>query len=338
MPRRGLARASLAVRVERPRYTDRVRSAHDTAPFALHVRGVTRRLGGRLVLRDVSCAVDRGAIVAVVGANGAGKSSLVRAIAGRLALETGAIEIDGLPAAEARRQGRLGLVPQEIALTPHLSVRENLRLWGRLAGIAASDLDARLRDGLAAIGLADRGATRVDRLSGGMRRRVHVLAGLLHAPALVVLDEPTAGIDEESRGHLHALLRARTAAGAGVLYVSHDLDDVAALCDRVVVLDRGTVAADDTVAALVAAFARPEGEIVVTLDAPAGPASALEAEGLSSVGPLEWVGAPGGALRDPAAVEARLRAAGVRVNAITFRRATLHGAVAAAVARQRAAA
>lgn len=315
-----------------------MRSAHDTAPFALQVRGATRRLGDRTVLRDVSCTVDRGAVVAVVGANGAGKSSLVRAVAGRLALDAGAIDIDGSPAVEARRRGRLGLVPQEIALTPHLSVRENLRLWGRLAGVAAANLDARIHDGLTAIGLVDRAATLVDRLSGGMRRRVHVLAGLLHAPALVVLDEPTAGIDIDSRGHLHALLRARTAAGAGVLYVSHDLDDVAAIGDRVVVLDQGAVVADDTVAALVATFARPDGEIVVTLDAPAPSVSALEAEGLSSMAPLEWAGVSAGALRDPAAVEARLRAAGVRVNAITFRRATLHGAVAAAVARHRAAA
>lgn len=290
------------------------------------------------MLRDVSCLVARGAIVAVVGANGAGKSSLVRAVAGRLALDAGTIDIDGQPAEAARRGGRLGLVPQEIALAPFLSVRENLRLWGRLAGCPAAMLDARIREGLAAIGLGERAGTRVDRLSGGMRRRVHVLAGLLHEPSLVVLDEPTAGIDEASRRHLHALLRARTAAGAGVLYVSHDLDDVVALCDRVVVLDHGAVIADDTVAALVARYGRVDGEVVVTLEAPAPAAAVLEAEGLANVAPLEWAGVPEGALRDPAAVEARLRAAGVRVAAITFRRATLHGAVAAAVARHRTAA
>lgn len=305
---------------------------------ALRVQGATRQLAARAVLRGVTCEVPRGAIVAVVGANGAGKSSLVKAIAGRLALQAGTIDIDGLPAPAARRAGRLGLVPQDIALTPQLSVAENLRLWARLAGGPARDLDTRIRAGLAAMGLADRERTRVDRLSGGMRRRVHVLAGLLHDPVLVVLDEPTTGIDDESRRHLHGLLRTRTAAGAGVLYVSHDLDDVAALCDRVVVLDDGVVVADAAVTALVAAFGRADGEVVVTLEAPAPAAGALQAEGLSCVAPLEWAGVPDGPLRDPAAVEARLRAAGVRVAAMTFRRATLHGAVAAAVARHRVAA
>lgn len=310
---------------------------HDSGR-ALTVRGVTRRLGSRTVLDAVTCAVPRGMIVAVVGANGAGKSSLVRAIAGRLALDAGTIDVDGQPAAEARRAGRLGLVPQEIALTPALSVQENLRLWARLAGCPVAGLDGRIRAGLAAMGLADRAPTRVDRLSGGMRRRVHVLAGLLHDPALVVLDEPTTGIDDESRRHLHVLLRARAAAGAGVLYVSHDLDDVATLCDRVVVLEQGAVVADDAVVALISSFGRPNGEVVVTLEVPTPDPAPLDIEGLSCVAPLEWAGVPEGPLRDPAAVEARLRAAGVRVAAMTFRRATLHGAVAAAVARHRAAA
>lgn len=299
---------------------------------ALRVSDASRRLGHRDVLRAVTFDVPRGAIVAVVGANGAGKSSLVRAIAGRLALDRGRLEIDGLPAADARLAGRIGLVPQDVWLSPHVTVHENLRLWGRLAGVPARDLDARIRDGLDAIDLADRAATRADRLSGGMRRRVHVLAGLLHDPRLVVLDEPTAGIDVMSTQRLHGVLRARAARGAGVLYVSHDLDDVATLCDRIVVLDRGTVVADDTVAGLTARVGRPAGEVVVQLEGPVSDTAVLEAHGLRCVTALEWVGVPDTMGTDLATLDARLRASGARVAAITFRRPTLHGAVAAAVA------
>jgi len=301
------------------------RITHDS--LALHVVGASRRLAGRVVLDEVAVAVPRGVIVAVVGANGAGKTSLMRAICGRLALDRGLVEIDGRPAAAARRAGRLGVVPQALALYPHLSVRENLAVLGRLAGVARGAVAARVDAALGWTGLGDRADAPVQALSGGMQRRVHLVAATLHEPALLLLDEPTVGVDAASRERLHESLRALRDRGTGMLLATHDLDEAAAVCAAVVVLAHGRVAAAGSVAALLTRAFDGARELVVTVEPPVD-AAALEAEGFVPASGADWVRPLAGEADGLTAVEARLTAAGVAIAALHLRRPTLAGAVA----------
>jgi len=300
--------------------------------LALDVSAASSHRGPRRVLHDVSLAVPAGAIVVLAGPNGAGKSSLLATIGGRLGLDGGAIRISGLPAGDARRAGRLGLVPQDVALVPQLSVYENLRLWGIVAGAPVRSVRARIEHGLTALGLSDRATTRVDRLSGGMRRRVNLLAGLLHRPALLLLDEPTVGIDRDSRDRVHQLLGGLRDEGVGVLMVTHDLDDVTDLADGVVVLAEGAVVAAASMASLVAPHIGVREVTLVCADD--GGAAALRAEGFVPDGGRRWVGPPTEEA-DVAALERHLDARGVRLTEIGLRRPTLSSAVARLVASHR---
>lgn len=282
------------------------------------------------MLAGVSLRVGRGRIVALAGPNGAGKTSLMRAIAGRLRLDAGTVIIDGQSPTRARAEGRLGVVPQDIALYPHLSVRENLALLGRLAGLPGRQLRSRVDEGLGWAGLADRADALVRTLSGGMRRRANLVAGVLHRPALLLLDEPTVGVDEESRARLHTLLRSLGAEGIAVLVATHDLDEAAVLCDDVVVLAEGLVRAAGPIAQI-AASVFPDGrELRVTVDAGvAGRAArALDAEGFRPAGAHTWVRAASGGLGQLAETEARLVAAGVRLVETRLSEPSVRGAIA----------
>ena len=299
---------------------------------ALEVDGACRRLHDRQVLGGVHLVVPRGALVAVAGPNGAGKSSLMRAIGGRLALDAGSIRIAGGDAAMARRAGRLGVVPQDVALQPQLSVRENLRLWSTLAGTPRADVTARIEAGLTWIGLADRASSRVDTLSGGMRRRVNLLAVMLHRPALLLLDEPTVGVDADARERIYVLLRELCAQGMGVLLATHELEEAGQHCDTVVVLDAGRVVAAGARAELLAAHGGHDGEVVV-VPASADASGGLRAEGFAPASDGEWVSAA--AAVDLASLERRLAGRGIAVSEIRLRRPTLTGVVARAIAAHR---
>ncbi len=242
------------------------------------------------------------------------------------------MRIAGLDAVAARRAGRLGVVPQDLALDPHLSVHENLRLWGALAGVPAAAIEARIADGLARAGLADRAAARVETLSGGMRRRVNLLAGVLHAPALLLLDEPTVGLDRDSRRHVYGLLEALRRDGTGVLLVTHDLDEAAVAADRVVVMHEGRVVADEAPDALVAAHCPPGGAIVLVPDDGAD-LSPLADDGFTAWLDGQWQRPEGATPTDLRALDRRLHAAGVRVREIRWQPQSLSIAVAALVAR-----
>ena len=299
---------------------------------ALEVAGACRRLHERQVLSGVDLVVPRGSLVAVAGPNGAGKSSLMRAIGGRLALDAGSIRIAGAAAGAARRAGRLGVVPQDVALQPLLSVRENLRLWSTLAGTPRGEVGARIDAGLMWVGLADRARSRVDTLSGGMRRRVNLLAGMLHRPALLLLDEPTVGVDADARDRIYALLRELCTQGMGVLLATHELEEAGQHCDTVVVLDAGRVVAAGTRAALLAAHGVHEGEVVV-VPVSADASGGLRAEGFTPASDGAWVSAA--AAVDLTTLERRLADRGIAVAEIRLRRPTLSGVVARAIAAHR---
>lgn len=297
---------------------------------ALQAREASRRIDDRQVLDGVDLDVARGRIVALAGPNGAGKTSLMRAVSGRLRLDRGTVRIEGLAPDEARRHGRLGVVPQEIALYPHLTVRENLSVLARLAGVAVGEVAARVGEGLTWAGLADRAGSPTHTLSGGMRRRVNLVAGTLHKPALLLLDEPTVGVDAESEARLHALLRALRDEGMGLLVATHNLDEAAAICDDVAVMREGRVVAAGTLDDIVRRAFAAGRELAISVDAGGAITAAgiLDREGFRRTGAHTWVRAAERALADLDDTERRLVAAGVRVAEARLREPSLRGAIA----------
>jgi linearmycin/streptolysin S transport system ATP-binding protein len=289
---------------------------------ALEVKDARKRYGATEALRGVSLAVAPGEWVALLGPNGAGKTTLVRAIAGRVRLDAGTLALLGRPLATASSRGAreaLGVVPQEIALYPLLSARENLEVFGRLNGVAGSALRERVGWALAWTGLTERAHEPVRRFSGGMKRRLNIACGVLHRPKVVLLDEPTVGVDPQSRARILEMLEALRAEGAALLLTTHQLEDAEARCDRIVIVDHGAVIADGTLAALVAGTIGARRRVTVTLDrAPATPLPGFaNGEGPVFHGELDDVATELGALL------ARVRGAGCAVRDLDVRAPSL---------------
>jgi ABC-2 type transport system ATP-binding protein len=281
------------------------------------------------VLNGTSLSLERGSILALLGPNGAGKTSLIRAICGRLQLDSGRIELGCAdPRADSSARRDLGLVPQEIALYPDLTARENLEVMARLAGLARGPAREAAMSGLTWVGLSDREKSLPRHLSGGMKRRLNLAAGVLHAPAFVLLDEPTAGVDPEAREQVHNLLRELRDRGMGVLLATHDLEQAEELADRVALLVDGSVVAEGSKQELIEEAFGGARELTVTLAAAPNEASrdVLAREGLTVTGLNEiWTGPLDGGIEALAARGARLREAGLDVAELRVRNAGLRG-------------
>jgi ABC-2 type transport system ATP-binding protein len=239
-------------------------TASTSPPTALAVDAVTHRYGTRVALDAVSFTVTAGEMVALLGPNGGGKTTLFRAIATLLTPSAGHVSVFGASVARepARVREQLGVVFQSPALDPRLTVRENLRHHGHLYGLRGTTLGERIASGLARVGLQDRAADLVSTLSGGLARRVEIAKALLPGPGLLLLDEPTAGLDPVARRDLwRDLARLRAQLGMTVVMTTHLLDEAAA-CDRVVILDRGRLVLDGRPADLTTAI----GSEVVTIE------------------------------------------------------------------------
>lgn len=226
------------------------------ADLPLTVEQAVRRYGTCTALHGVSFQLHAGELLALLGPNGAGKTTLIRCIAGRLKLHAGRITILGhdralTPPAEIARQ--LGVIPQDIALYARLTARENLQLFGRLQGVPAAALPERIDWALAWSGLADRADDQASRFSGGMQRRLNIACGILHRPRVILLDEPTVGVDPQSRQRIRQMLQDLRAEGASILLTTHQLDEAQQLCDRIVIMDGGRSIAAGTFDQLVAA-------------------------------------------------------------------------------------
>jgi ABC-2 type transport system ATP-binding protein len=220
------------------RYRD---SEADERP-ALSVREAAHAYGRARALGGVSLDIGRGEIYCLLGPNGAGKTTLIKAICGRLELRGGKVRIDGRYSAKEAAARRLtGYVPQEIALHRQLTVSENLAFFGRMFGLGGRALKDATRAILERAGLEAEARRRVAALSGGYQRRVNIAAAALNKPALLVLDEPTVGIDVQAREDVHALLRGLRDDGAAILMTTHDLDQAQALADRIGILDQGVM-------------------------------------------------------------------------------------------------
>ncbi len=222
----------------------------------LSVRNACKRFGTVVGLAAIDLRIERGEWVGLLGPNGAGKTTLIRAIAGRVRLDDGRIAV----------AGELGLVPQDIALYPTLTAQENLEVFGSLHRLRGSLLSERVAWALEWTGLADRARDLTGVFSGGMKRRLNLACGVLHRPALVLLDEPTSGVDPQSRERIFEMLAELQRAGAALLHTTHRLDEAETVCARVVIIDRGRIIAAGTPAELIAQTSGPAQEVVVTLD------------------------------------------------------------------------
>lgn len=218
-----------------------------TSRLVLDVVGARFAYPGRAVLRGLDLAVHRGEIVVLLGQNGAGKSTLIRALTGRLALDAGTISIDGGdPRRDSAARRIAGFVPQKVAVYERLTVIENLVAFAQLMQVEPARIARRVQNVLGFVRLADRANDLASTLSGGMRRRLNIGAALVHLPHLLVLDEPTAGVDVEGRAGLIDVLRSLQRRGMAILLVTHDMAEAEALATRVAVLVDGAIAADGT--------------------------------------------------------------------------------------------
>lgn len=202
----------------------------------------------------ISFEIKRGEIFGLLGPNGAGKTTTISMLAGILPLTSGKIVVAGHDASHASAEVKraLGVVPQELAIYPKLTGKENLDFFGELYGLQRDALNQRTRQMLELVGLADRAGSRADTYSGGMKRRLNLAIGLMHNPQLLLLDEPTVGVDPQSRNHIFEGVRSLNRQGLTVLYTSHYMEEVEALCDRVGIMDGGKLVACDTVPNLIA--------------------------------------------------------------------------------------
>jgi len=217
-------------------------------PPLLDVLALHKRYGPVVALDHVSFGVGEGEIFGLLGPNGAGKTTLLSIVSGLLQPTAGEVRIQGRPLRAADREGRraIGIVPQELALYGELSARENLLFFGELYGLRGADLRGRVAEVLAAVGLSDRADDRADAFSGGMKRRLNLGIALVHRPRLLLLDEPTVGVDPQSRNHIFEEVRRLNRAGVTIVYTTHYMEEVQSLCDRVGIIDHGRLAACDT--------------------------------------------------------------------------------------------
>jgi ABC-2 type transport system ATP-binding protein len=222
------------------------------ASVLLNVQQLSKSYGARKAVDGVSFQVLRGQTVGLIGPNGAGKSTTVAMLCGLLRADAGSIAMDGEPvgqgASAAKR--KIGFVPQDLALYDDLSALENLKLFGALYGLKGALLKQRCEQALALVNLADRAADKPATFSGGMKRRLNIAAALLHDPQLLILDEPTVGVDPQSRNAIFDTLEALQAQGRSLIYTSHYMEEVERLADHIVIIDHGKVLADATPAAL----------------------------------------------------------------------------------------
>ena len=221
----------------------------------LVVRGLTKRYPGadQAAVDHLDLTVDRGEIYGLLGPNGAGKTTTISMLSTLLRPSAGRIFICGHDALQNPRAVRplIGLVPQDIALYAQLSARENLQYFGRLFGLRGARLARRVARSLDMVGLSDAADRRVAAFSGGMKRRVNLAAGILNAPRLLFLDEPTVGIDAHSRNLILEQLAVLARSGTTLIYTTHYMEEAEALCSRVAVVDRGAVVAEGNPAELV---------------------------------------------------------------------------------------
>jgi ABC-2 type transport system ATP-binding protein len=292
----------------------------------LQVDNVRHAYGSHVALRGVSLEVRPGEIFALLGPNGAGKTTLVRAICGRLAPNSGQVRVDGRdPFSDGAARAALGLAPQALALYPQLTVRENLETFASLAGLKGGAVRGAVGRAMELTHISGRARSLVRQLSGGFQRRVNIAAAILAHPKLLVLDEPTVGVDLAARDAISEALTRLRAEGVGVLLVTHDLEQADALADRVCFIRAGEKVLQGAPAALVADAYGERLEVEVDVgEAGADQQAGLVAEGLApGEAPGAWVCLASDGYAFAAGLAGRLAARGIDVREVRVRRPSL---------------
>ena len=234
----------------------------------LTVTGARKKFGDVVALDGAALTLREGELLALLGPNGAGKTTLIRSISGRVQLDAGEIRLFGTPRNGRTTPPELGLVPQEIAIYPSLTARENLTAFGRLQGVAARDIAERVAWTLKVTALEDRADEPIKGFSGGMKRRLNIGCGVIHRPRIVLLDEPTVGVDPQSRERIYDMLGELTKSGVSLLLTTHHLEEAEARCTRTVIIDHGRVIAAGTLPELVEQTVGKHRVVTLRLDAP----------------------------------------------------------------------
>lgn len=214
----------------------------------LSLKEIKKYYGKKEVLQGVTLKVNAGDIIGFLGPNGAGKSTMTRIIAGIEPASQGTIYSHNF---EVTKEGkefkkRLGVVPQDIALYEELSAYENAKFFGSLYGYKGAELRKRVEEVLTFVGLWERRKEKPSKFSGGMKRRLNIACSVIHSPELLIMDEPTVGIDPQSRNHIMQMIRTLRERGTTVIYISHYIEEIEELCNRVIIMDQGKILVDQT--------------------------------------------------------------------------------------------
>jgi ABC-2 type transport system ATP-binding protein len=227
------------------------RAATSTSLQPLRIDRLVKRFGQVTAVNGITLELRSGECLGLLGPNGAGKSTLIRSIVGRVIPDAGTIQVFGAPADSTAARNSLGWIPQELALYPRLTCRENLQSFGRYHGLSGATLEQAVDRCLGWSTLTDRAGELVKNLSGGMKRRLNMAAGMIHQPKLVLMDEPTVGVDPQSRNHIFEMIEKLRDEGMSIIYTTHYMEEAERLCDRVAIVDHGKIIALGTNAELV---------------------------------------------------------------------------------------
>ncbi|HUB50986.1 MAG TPA: ABC transporter ATP-binding protein [Terracidiphilus sp.] len=256
--------------------------------IALRVVSLSKHYGQIVALEGVSLEVRAGECVGLLGPNGAGKSTLIRSIVGRVVPDSGSLEVFGHAAGSAGARMSLGWIPQEIALYPRITVRENLTCFGRYFSLPRAKLNESVAWCLKWAALEDRAGEISKNLSGGMKRRLNMAAGLVHRPRIVLMDEPTVGVDPQSRIRIFEMIESLRSEGSAIVYTTHYMEEAERLCDRIAIIDHGKIIAHGTNESLVRDAFGQRSQVTARFS---GPAAAIAA----------WTQSRGGRLVDSTA-------------------------------------
>ena len=255
------------------------------APLPLEIDSIVKCFGEVAAVAGISLQVRERSCLGLLGPNGAGKTTVIRSIVGRVRPDSGSIRVFGQPAGSEAARKELGWVPQDMALYPMLTARENLETFGRYQGLRGKALRTAIGWCLEWASLADRADSVVKTLSGGMRRRLNMAAGLIHRPRIVLLDEPTVGVDPQSRNHIFEMVEALRASGTTVIYTTHYMEEAERLCDYIAIVDHGRIIAEGSKDELVARSFGTRSDVLMRLDG-------------ADAGAAAWTAAHGGKLQD----------------------------------------
>ena len=295
----------------------------------LQIRQAVKLYGNWRALDKVDLDLHAGEILILLGPNGAGKSTLLASACGRIALNSGSVRLCGRnPRTDPCVRSKLGFVPQHLAVYPYLSVRENLEVFGRMMGVTRAALGERVAEALSWSGLADRADDFTDTLSGGMRRRLNIVASLMHHPDVILLDEPTVGVDMNARDRIHELLVRLSSAGIAVLLTTHDLSQAEAIADRVAFMLDGQIRLHGRPEELIRREFDDRKELKIVLREPPDDTGAAMLQALDlkpAHGAVTWTGPVQGDLAHVGDLTSKLEGVGLVTAEVRLREPCLEG-------------